>query len=591
MMAQEFEVGKAPWEMGEGESRSEFEVGKAPWEMENVVNEMHPNIDWMTRFKFKNFSIKPEVALEWLKKTQPNLEWKKDDSGEIVAKTPQETTWRKLDPKGFDIQDITDVIGSDVPGGITQGLATAAGALGGGLPGAMGASALSGAGVETLRQALGQSMGFGGMAPEEIGVSAGLGAILPTVFGGGLGVKEAIKAATKPGASKTAEELLKSQRGLLGRGYDVAAGKIGPYLGTVMSGESPTVLRKAATILPEIQKADLDPNIVVKPLEVAAKEVNKTLKGNTTQIGKRLEEIRDTLDAEKIGISKRELYQPFLDLAETIQKGAADTPAQRADIAFLTDTIKKEFSGLPDMLTAAQMDNLRRRFKERAQQFGMNYGRSGQAVSTTQGASAIDAQISGAFEESRRKITDIIVDRLSSINPNLAGEYVALNSKYSTLKTLQKETLNKTKNAKSFGDFLMKSTKDPNAESQLMDIVMETGLDLPDLAAQTQAIKTFSKPSTSVRSLGGSTSTSKTIPLATAGGAAGYYLGQKLGFSPFISGLVGGTLGAAGGSPAMMRKYMETSQLVRQLPQYIPGYKYTPYLTTPIFENNKQERT
>jgi len=236
------------------------------------------------------------------------------------------------------------------------------------------------------------------------------------------------------------------------------------------------------------------------------------------------------------------------------------------------------------------MDNLRRRFKERAQQFGMNYGRSGQAVSTTQGASAIDAQISGAFEESRRKITDIIVDRLSSINPNLAGEYVALNSKYSTLKTLQKETLNKTKNAKSFGDFLMKSTKDPNAESQLMDIVMETGLDLPDLAAQTQAIKTFSKPSTSVRSLGGSTSTSKTIPLATAGGAAGYYLGQKLGFSPFISGLVGGTLGAAGGSPAMMRKYMETSQLVRQLPQYIPGYKYTPYLTTPIFENNKQER-
>src|SRR3989304_7665069 len=110
----------------------EFEVGKAPWEMENVVNEMHPNIDWMTRFKFKNFSIKPEVALEWLKKTQPNLEWKKDDSGEIVAKTPQETTWRKLDPKGFDIQDITDVIGSDVPGGITQGLATAAGALGGG---------------------------------------------------------------------------------------------------------------------------------------------------------------------------------------------------------------------------------------------------------------------------------------------------------------------------------------------------------------------------------------------------------------------------------------------------------------------------
>jgi len=428
------------------------------------------------------------------------------------------------------------------------------------------------------------------MAPEEIGVSAGLGAILPTVFGGGLGVKEAIKAATKPGASKTAEELLKSQRGLLGRGYDVAAGKIGPYLGTVMSGESPTVLRKAATILPEIQKADLDPNIVVKPLEVAAKEVNKTLKGNTTQIGKRLEEIRDTLDAEKIGISKRELYQPFLDLAETIQKGAADTPAQRADIAFLTDTIKKEFSGLPDMLTAAQMDNLRRRFKERAQQFGMNYGRSGQAVSTTQGASAIDAQISGAFEESRRKITDIIVDRLSSINPNLAGEYVALNSKYSTLKTLQKETLNKTKNAKSFGDFLMKSTKDPNAESQLMDIVMETGLDLPDLAAQTQAIKTFSKPSTSVRSLGGSTSTSKTIPLATAGGAAGYYLGQKLGFSPFISGLVGGTLGAAGGSPAMMRKYMETSQLVRQLPQYIPGYKYTPYLTTPIFENNKQER-
>ena len=130
-------------------------------QQDKVVNEMHPDIDFTTRAVYKNFGADPEASFNYLQKKQPNLQWKKDKSGEVLAKRPEELAWRRLDPKGFDPQDLTD-IAYDVPAALGQGVVTAASGLAGApaggvgaIPAAMAGSAVSGAVLEGLRQGIG----------------------------------------------------------------------------------------------------------------------------------------------------------------------------------------------------------------------------------------------------------------------------------------------------------------------------------------------------------------------------------------------------------------------------------------------------
>ncbi len=571
--------------------------GAAP-QTEKVINEMHPEIDFATRAIYKNFGADPEASFRYLQKKLPNLQLKKDKEGEVLAKRADETEWKRLDPKGFDIQDITDV-GYDVPAAVAQGAATAAaglagGAAGGGvgaIPAAMGASGLSGAVLEGARQGIGSLFGIEDNASKEQALVAGAaGLVSPLMFGTGAGAKEAIKYAGKEGA----KDLLQTQRGLLGRGYDAAAGYVGPKLGSLVSGENAKVIKKAAEILPEIKAADTNPEIRSLPLKQVAQDVPRKLKQVTTETGQRLEELRGMIDQQPGliltgegaatkgtgSISAQEFIQPFQDLAEKISQGGAATEGQLKDAQTLARVIEQEFKGLPENLTAAQVDTLRKRFKERAQQYGLNYGKTGQAVGGTEGASAIDAQIALAFEESRRKMNDSIISRLEQMGPEYADEYAKLNDQYSYLKGVAKENNNKFKTSKSVSDFLARSTKDDLEAQNLLDIQTITGVNLEDLATRDQALRTFSKPSTEIRSLGGTTSTSRSIPLAVAGGTAGYYLGQQSGgeYSPFLAAVLGGGLGSKLGSPAAMRNYMQANQLMRQAPSQVPGYKYLPYL-------------
>lgn len=602
-----FKVGEAPWEQ---ENPTEFKVGEAPWEQapEKIVNEMHPDIPFTVRAVYKNFGADPEASFNYLQKKLPNLQLKKDKEGEILAKRSDELEWRRLDPKGFDLQDISD-IGYDVPAAVAQGAATAAvglagGAAGGGvgaIPAAMVTSGVTGAGLEGLRQGIGSWLGIEDNASKEQAILAGAaGTVSPLLFGTGAGAKEAGKYIAKKGLETTSKDLLQTQRGLLGRGYDAAAGYVGPKLGTFVSGENPEVIKKAAGMLKEIKAADTNPEVTTLPLTEAANTINSELKKLSTETGRKLEDLRGMIDnqpgliltgegaaTQRTGsIPAAEFIQPFRDLAEKLSAGGAATEAQLKDAQTLARVIEQEFKGLPDNLTAAQVDTLRKRFKERAQQYGLNYGKVGQAVGGTEGASAIDAQIALAFEDSRRKMNDSIISRLEAMGPEYANEYKGLNDAYSRIKTVQKEISPKTKNSKSLSQFLTSATKDPHAEKQMMDVVELTGLDLPELAYRDQALKVFSKPNTAVRSLGGTTSTSRTIPLSTAGGAAGYYLGQQNNWSPFLTSAIMSTLGATAGSPAAMRKYMQANQLLRRtIPTEGLGLPYsqellrsTPYL-------------
>lgn len=604
--AEQAELAQLEKEVGSGLSTSEAqELAQLEAEMgqpqDKVLNEMHPDIDFTTRAVYKNFGADPEASFNYLQKKQPNLQWKKDKSGEVLAKRADETEWRRLDPKGFDAQDLTD-IGYDVPAAFAQGAATVAsgiaGAPAGGIgaiPAAMAGSAASGAGLEGLRQLMGRGLGIeDNFSAQDVGIAGAAGAVSPLLFGTGAGGAAALKAASKTGAKQTAEEILKTQRGVLGRGYDAAAGYVGPKVGSLISGENAKVIKKAAEILPEITAADTNPQIRSLPLKEVAQKVPQKLKEVTTQTGQRLEELRGMIDQQQGliltgegaatkgtgSIPAADFLAPFQDLAEKLSAGGARTEAQMKDLTALKKVIESEFKGLPENLTAAQVDTLRKRFKERAQQYGLNYGKTGQAVGGTEGASAIDAQIGLAFEDSRKRMNESIIQRLKSISEDYGDEYVDLNDQYSLLKHTAKENNNKFKTSKSVSDFLARSTKDDLEAQNLLDIQRITGIDLEDLATRDQALRTFSKPNTEIRSLGGSTSTTRSIPLAVAGGTAGYYLAQQSGgeYSPFLAAVLGGGIGSKMASPAALRNYMKLNQAVRSAPAKLPGYQALPYL-------------
>lgn len=603
-----------PWEQYAQEPKTPSESG--PWDNytegniptpEKIVNEMPEGLEG--RFVYKNFGADPVAAFNYLQKQNPDFELKTDKSGEVLARKRGTQVWGRLDPKGFDWRDLTDVV-YDAGASVAQGAVTAASGLAGApaggigaIPAAMAGSAVSGAGLEALRQAFGKGAGIeDNFSGQDVGIALGAGAVSPLLFGTGAGVKEAIKAAGKEGAKQSVKEILQTQRGVLGRGYDAIAGYVGPKLGSLVSGENAKVIKKAAEILPEIKAADTNPEIRSLPLKEVAQEVPQKLKQVTTETGKRLEDLRGMIDNQPgliltgEGASQRqgsilaeEFIQPFRDLAEKLSAGGAATEAQLKDAQTLARVIEQEFKGLPENLTAAQVDTLRKRFKERAQQYGLNYGKTGQAVGGTEGASAIDAQIALAFEESRRKMNEAIIKRLEAMDTGLADEYAKLNDQYSYLKTVAKENNAKFKTSKSVSDFLARSTKDDLEAQNLLDIQSITGVNLEDLATRDQALRTFSKPNTEIRSLGGTTSTSRSIPLAVAGGAAGYYAGQQTGgdYSPFLMAVLGSGLGSKLGSPAAMRTYMDANQLMRTtIPQYgIGGIPYsqeilrsTPYL-------------
>lgn len=630
--AEQAELAQLETEIGSGLTPSEaqelaqLEAELGTGQSEKVINEMPEGLEG--RFVYKNFGADPVASFNYLQKENPDFELKTDKSGEVLARKRGTKVWGRLDPKGFDWRDITDVA-YDVPAAVAQGAVTAAsgiaGAPAGGIgaiPAAMAGSAVSGAGLEALRQAFGRGAGIeDNFSGQDVGIALGAGAVSPLLFGTGAGVKEAIKAAGKEGAKQSAKEILQTQRGLLGRGYDAIAGYVGPKLGSLVSGENAKVIKKAAEILPEIKAADTNPEIRSLPLKEVAQEVPQKLKQVTTETGKRLEDLRALIDVPEVvtqrgltvpgpsstltgqgmssvktgSIPSKEFLAPFEELAEKLSSGGARTEAQMKDLTALKKVIESEFKGLPENLTAAQVDTLRKRFKERAQQYGLNYGKTGQAVGGTEGASAIDAQIALAFEDSRRKMNEAIIKRLEAMDTGLADEYAKLNDQYSYLKTVAKENNSKFRTSKSVSDFLARSTKDDLEAQNLLDIQSITGVNLEDLATRDQALRTFSKPNTEIRSLGGTTSTSRSIPLALAGSGVGGLIGANIGqaeggqtYMPTMIGAgLGGLLGSKFGSPAALRKYMEANQLMRTtIPQYgIGGIPYsqeilrsTPYL-------------
>jgi len=225
--------------------------------------------------------------------------------------------------------------------------------------------------------------------------------------------------------------------------------------------------------------------------------------------------------------------------------------------------------------------------KEIAEDYGKKYGNVGSAKSSS--VAGISGRVGDAFESSRKKMSQGIVDRLEQMDSGLADEYAQTRQAYGDLKKLSEEHAKDFKSAKSVRNFLNRATSNDIDASQLEDLQLLTGVDLSQAAKESKAIQTFSKPKTEIRSLGGVTSTTRSAPASVAGGAAGYAAGQAGGFSPFIAATIGALGGSKLSSPAAIRKYMEMNSLMRELPQDAGLlYQALPYTAINAKKNNQK---
>jgi hypothetical protein len=569
VMGTKYKVGEAPWE--KGAAKSTFKLGEAPWEKEPaVVDEMHPDISFKDRAIYKNFAVDPEAGFNYLQKQYPGLNLKKDEKGDILAKRPEEAAWKKLDPSGFDLQDITDVAW-DVPVGIVEGAATAAGGLLGGaaglpaggvgaVPGALlggaAAGAATGAGLETARQGIGKMIGVADeFDPSQIGTSAAFGAASPLLFGTGGVAKAGVKTLGKELTEEGAKLLQKSQRGALGAGFDFAKQNVAPFLGEAASGVDRDVLRWASEPqnLAKIREAESNVSSVEIFKDLSDKFIDSA-KEQRRSIG---EELGSKLKMVKGEVDFTSAAKPFDDLLAKYEKRALqlDTPAAYADYDFIEKTLKEY---LPEgrKLEASSAFSLKDSLNDIS---GIRKSPSAGIDTRAFTQSAVEKDLERTAKTAAANLDETIAKAAGEVG----GEVKALHKKYADSVQDVKLTNQMFKDEATTERSLKQlvTSGGITKRKSVHELSKRLGIPVDDAAKEAVAISALAKGSPFAISSKGAVSTAKSMGAAGLGGIIGYNIGtgSNLPGGGYTGAGVGAGLGALMGGPTAMKQYMRAN--------------------------------
>ncbi len=594
------ETGQVP--AGEQELYQQYlkETGAAPQTEEQIINEMPEGLKG--RFAYKNFAADPEAGFNFLQKENPEFELKKDASGEILARKRGAQVYGRLDPKGFDWRDLTD-IAYDVPAGIVQGTATAAsglaGALAGGgigaVPAAMAGSAASGAGIEALRQGIGATMmGTENFDPSKIGTTAVIGAASPLVFGAGIGGKQALNAAVKSGGAKTAQELIKAGRGAVGRTFDATVGKVLPKTLSALGGYSEETLQAAQENLPLIARSKNDPAVAMGVLSEGKDKIFTGLRSSLNDTGSKIEALTQSLDAQGAVIPTKNILDPIFKLKNRLETTGIQSESRKELINRLQSMVDENFTVngvIPENVSATQANEAYFTLKSLAEDSGANYSKAGQLKGMLSGNVA-DKRVSRALLEATKNAKNEIGSVAKTAG--VGKDFTDLNASYSELKNFQ-ELFNKaTKDEDAYQTFLKKSG--PTSDYAKQQVSKMIGEDVNKLGAKMQAIQLFAKPQWEIPAFGAS-NTGRTATSAGLGGTAAYLMSDNPDLQssvPMIA--LGAALGSRAMGPVAVKKYLQGSQLIRQLPQSGPSvlgatpYNIMPYSMMNMYNNDQGEK-
>jgi hypothetical protein len=574
---------------------------------DKVMDETHPDVSFLSRLMYKNLGNSADNGVDYLKRENPNLEFRNRD-GEIQVKAPGEKEWKMLDSSSLEWQDATDLL-YDIPTGIAQGVGSAAagfsaGAGSGGtltVPAAMAASGAIGTGVESLRQGLGQFFGVNkDVNLQDVAMAGGIGTVLPGVFGGGGTANQAAKQALKSGVSQ--KMLLDSQRGLIGRTVDTLGGNTARGLMSLISGESAPIMKTMYENLDEIKYADKNPSTRVGAIESIKEKTTAGLKNETRKVGSEIGALENLIDEKSIPeglavagekaktiptLPRNKILEPFENLVQSLNETYVGTPGEIEDLKNLKSLLDKEILTLPENMTAKQLKGVKNRLRGLAQKYGMNYGNRGGTTSTLEGASVLDSKIASAFEEASQNVNDIFIDRLDKIGDGYGNQYKNLQDLYGTLKDVAKETKKDFKSTKATSNFLTRATKNAVDEQNLMDLERVTGVNLSDAAKKEEAFRVYTKPSTDIRSVQGSTSTTRSTPLQTGAGLAAYNIRGGSGDRYFWQ-ILAQNAASKLVSPAAIRNYATGIRAGRTLPEKAP-FVWTPQVIKNMTRGDSEE--
>lgn len=581
-----------------------------------VKEEMPPEISTMERAIVKNLSNSPETSIKYLQEKHPELEVR-DIDGHIVARQKgSKGAYGKLDPFRSIIptslddlkelgRDVLDV-GYDIPAGILQGAATAAGATAGGLatapsggggalPAGMAASGAASAGLEALRQKLGAWAGL----PQEVSGSdvakAGLfGAAVPAVLGTGV-TKAALGAAAQNAGKQLTPEMiqsvLRSGRGAVGRTRDFASEKMLPALGEMASGVPRTTTRSLQKFLPEVKQ--MEQTGVTQAVEDVHGRIVGGLAQAKAQVGKNLEEaintsgktistatIRKPLE-EAIAEAKRDAgalgNSAMNSRVEELQKiyddlftaGGEGYPVQVAGLG--GDIAPRGKQALPDQISARAAFNLQDSLADMADLY-----RTGQGPQARFAAGATRGEKKTA--EVMRKAYNAVNDELNTATDGLTG---TLKNDYREYIKIQKDLQPFFKTPeKTFETLSTLGKKDRKMlNEKLANVEQNYNIPLVEDAQKLEAFRTFSNPALTGLSGLGTTSTSRTVPASVLGGTIGSLLGYKAGggyAGAAVGGMGGAKLGAYLGSPDMLRKLVELDAKAASMNEAAKAYGMPP---------------
>lgn len=619
---------KAPSQMTDAEIQAELaQFGASPQQDSIEVEDVAADIPWQDRLAVKNLGGSLEDQISYLQKNNPNLDIRAYD-GEIVAKTPGETKFKRLDPTfsaspAEAIQDITD-IGYDVASGILTGAAGAAGAVPGALGGfgvggigtAMAASGAASAGLESLRQALGVAGGVRkDISGGEIATSGLLGGLTTGIFGGGASKSLIEKATSKPEivakqlkkimdvvpenmqadaqkafASKIIED---SQKGLISR-------KLGSKALSLVSGVDEQAVKKANEyVSPELVasfEGVLDPSkkytfmeandilemegageIGAKAIETfvtAANDYKNVLQG---KIGTIVEQIAEPVDANRFRKPLEDYIESLVNQMKTEPGGGLKATKELLDearkAADLFGVIEKPQEGI-----MAGAEELRRglRSGEPLNISAKSFYDLKNSISDRLDFNASQVALDGKPIKSKR-----VKEILSTINKDMGTELDNLmkpytnnqniRQDYAKLKNFQRVLAPKFKNEetalKTLSNSKTMSNKvvRQNIEEFSNNIVKSPVLlDLADLA---NVNKVFGEPSLEAVSSGGATSTGKFLRGGTIGAGIGYLGGLATGIpgAANTGAIIGGTIGSLATSPASIKQVLNAQAGVKSL--------------------------
>lgn len=537
-----------------------------------IIQKQPEDISNLDRFKIANFSNDPQASMAYLRDKYPNYEVglvndqiglrKKGDEGPYQALMPKvqaSDVWKDPGKVLHRATDFTTDVGSGILSSGAAGLAAAPLLETG--PGALAAGSAAGgaasAGLEGLRQGLGKYFGVNkDIQAGPIAVQGVSGAAAPLLFGAG------------------------PAKGAIGAGYDFASQKVFPKIGQAISGVPAKTILTASEKMPEIKK--LEQEGVTDFAEKAHENISQGLQDAKTKVG---QQIQAGIEGAGGSIDASAAKKPFEDLLNKLQTqwDNIKTPEVKEKMKDVADQLKYYFSKEPvkDPTTGQLvLDSYGNPVTEvmslsPQQAFGLKQSmadlgdldkvKATGIKSSLSGMSPAQKEIAIAARKSKSALDEGIgqaVDAADSATggmSNLRSQYRDLNNMQDYLEPYFK-TPEKTYNT-------MRNMGGKNKEvlmESLQNMDQKYGTNSMDNAKTLDAYNYFGNPTFNPLSSGGTTSTTRSIPLAGVGLGAGYYLGNKIHAGPLLGGLgmmAGGTMG----SPAALRQYMNVGSGIRAI--------------------------